>query len=105
VAEGTINAAGEVVGPVDIAAGASGVICVSGTMTTGYLTLFFKPNESDTYFPCDEISISQLQLVRDGSGIAYGYCSEIALPCSGRLKVAASTPLDANLLVHLSARS
>lgn len=83
----TVDAVSETAGPISVGAGGGAVLCMSGTMTAGYVTVFFKPNGTDTYFPCDEIDTTKFAVVRNSAANGYGYCTAIEVPCSGQVKV------------------
>lgn len=83
----TIDAVSETAGPISVGADADAVLCMSGTMTAGYVTVFFRPNGTDTYFPCDEVDATKFAQVRNSAADGYGYCTAIDIPCSGQIKV------------------
>lgn len=101
MADYTLTAAAQTAGPVAVNQIRDNVICMSGTMTAGYVVLMFRPAGSDTYFPCDSIDVEKFQRVPNASGNGYGYCSAIDIPRSGSVKAVASSTFVGSLTVFM----
>jgi hypothetical protein len=86
MSESVIDGPGKSAGPVSIGAD-GGVLCMSGVMTAGYVTVEYKPEGSDTFFPCDEVDVQRFERVRRFDATGHGFCTAVDVPRGGQLRV------------------
>lgn len=98
MAEGTIDAVGEEVGPVS---GVRGFIALSGTMTAGGIIVLIQPPQSSTFFPGDYIDVTRFQAVPNSAGDGYGFVSDYDLGLGGSVKVISSADFVGDLTAYV----
>jgi hypothetical protein len=94
MAEGTIDAAGEEVGP---AGGERGFIAITGTMTAGGIIVLIQPSQSASFFPADYIDVSRFEQVPNAAGDGYGFVSDYNLGIGGAVKLISSAAFVGDL--------
>jgi hypothetical protein len=105
MSESVLDGPDQTAGPVNIG-GDGGVLCMSGVMSAGYVTLFYRPEGSETFFPCDEIWHEQFtDVVCNVEGDGYGLCAEIAVPRGGQVKLMSALDFVGALTVFLGSKN
>lgn len=105
MSESVIDGPALAAGPVSIGS-TGGVLCMSGVMSAGYVTLFYKPEGSGTFFPCDEIWHEEFtDVVCNVDGDGYGFCAEIAVPRGGQVQLMSASTFVGALTVFLGSKN
>lgn len=99
MAEVTIDAAGEEIGPVK---GKSVALGLSGTMSAGYIVIEYQLPGSEVWFPGDVVTVSKLEQVGNQAEDGYGYVTEIANPIGGFVRARASDSFSGTLTGYLA---